>query len=188
MRLPEAKIKQSILHPESEVRLTAVDYFAGSESCDPEVMPLVIQAVDKYGRDSSFRVLRYAEHLVQTAATLDWLIDELRQGFDTQDINTDNLRFALGLVVLAAPVDLLRKRKPEIDLLAAFAAELRGPLDERLDMANWGLEKCWEALEELGRRTMKKGDFTVNETRYASRIIESLAQYPECRVSCGEDV
>ncbi len=181
MRLPEAKIKQAILHPESEVRLTAVDYFAGSESCDPEVMPLVIQAVEEYGRDSSFRLLRYAENLVQTAATLDWLIDELRRDFDIDDINADNLRFALGLVVLAAPVDLLRKRKPEIDLLAAFAAELRGPLDERLDMANWGLEKCWEALEELGRRTMKKGDFTVNETRYASRIIESLAQYPDER-------
>ena len=75
MRLPEARIKPAILHPESEVRLTAVDYFAGSQSCDPEVMPLVIQAVEEYGRDSSFRLLRYAEHLVQTAATLDWLID-----------------------------------------------------------------------------------------------------------------
>ena len=181
MRLSEAKIKRAILHPESEVRLTAVDYFAGSQSCDPDVMPLVIQAVEKYGRDSSFRLLRYAEHLVQTAATLEWLIDELRRDFDIEDINADNIRFALDLVVLAAPVNLLQKRKPDIDLLAAFAFELRGPLDERLDMANWGLEKCWEALEELGRRTMKKGDFTVNETRYASRIIESLAQYPDER-------
>jgi hypothetical protein len=181
MRLHDAKIKQAILHPESEVRLTAVDYFAGSQSCDPEVMPLVIQAVEKYGRNSSFRLLRYAEHLVQTAATLDWLIGELGRDLDIDDINADNLRFALGLVVLATPVDLLRKRKPEIDLLAAFAAELRGPLDERLDMANWRLEKCWEALEELGRTTMKRGDFTVNETRYASRIIETLAQYPDER-------
>ena len=181
MRLPEARIKQAILHPESEIRLTAVDYFAGSRSCDPEVMPLVIQAVEKYGRDSSFRVLRYAEHLVQTAATLDWLIDELRQDFDTEEINTDNLRFALGLVILSAPADLLRKRKLDIDRLAAFPAELRSPLDERLEMANWGVEKCWEALEELGRRTMKKGDFTLSETRYASRVIESLAQYPDER-------
>jgi hypothetical protein len=177
VRLPEAKIKQAILHPESEIRLTAVNYFAGSQSSDPEVMPLVIEAIEKYGRDSSFRLLRDAEHLVQTAATLDWLINELRWDFDTQDINADNLRFALGLVVLAASVDLLGKRKADIDCLTAFPAELRGPLDERLEMANWGVEKCWETLEELGRKTMKKSDFTANETRNASRIIESLARF-----------
>ena len=36
-------------------------------------------------------------------------------------------------------------------------------------------------LEELGRRTMSKGEFTAKETRYASRIIESMAQYPDER-------
>jgi hypothetical protein len=181
MRLPEAKIKQAVLHPESEIRLTAVSYFADSQSSDPEVMPLVIEAIEKYGRDSSFRLLRDAEHLVQTALTLDWLVNELRWDFDTEDINADNFRFALGLVVLASPVDLLGKRKADIDRLTAFPAELRGPLDERLEMANWGFEKCWEALEELGRRTMKKGDVTANETRNASRIIESLARFPNER-------
>ena len=181
MRLPEARIKQAILHPESEVRLTAVDYFAGSHSCDPEVMPLVIQAVEKYGRDSSFRLLRDAERLTQTDATMDWLLGELRRDFDVDDINSDNIRFSIALIVFDAPIDLLRKRKADIDRLSAFPAELRSPLDERLEMANWGLEKCWEALEELGRRTMKKGDFTLSETRYASRIIESLAQYPDER-------
>jgi hypothetical protein len=70
MRLPEAKIKRAILHPESEIRLTAVDYFADSHSSDPEVMPLVIEAVEEYGRDSSFRLLRDAEHLVQTTSSL----------------------------------------------------------------------------------------------------------------------
>ena len=120
MRLPEAKIKQAILHPEEEIRLTAVSYFADSNSSDPAVMPLVIEAIETHGRDSSFRILRYAEHLVQTATTLDWLIDELRRDFDTEDINTDNLRFALGLVVLAAPVDLFGRRKRDIDCLAAF--------------------------------------------------------------------
>jgi hypothetical protein len=173
MRLPEAKIKRAILHPESEIRLTAVGYFADSHSSDPEVMPLVIEAVEKYGRDSSFRLLRDAEHLVQTANTLDWLINELRRDFEVDDIDTDNLRFALGLIVVAAPINLLGKRKPDIDGLAAFPAELRGPLDERLQMANCGWQKCWEALEELGRRTMKKGDLAINDDRHASRIIES---------------
>ena len=158
MRLPEDKIKQAILHPEAEIRLTAVSYFADSHSSDPTVMPLLIEAVEKYGRDSSFRLLRDAEHLVQTTATLDWLINELSRDFNVDDIATDNLRFALGLVVVAAPLDLLEKRKPDIDRLAGFPVELRGPLDERLEMANWGWERSWEAFEGLGRRTMRTGD------------------------------
>ena len=181
MRLPETKIKQAILHSEEEIRLTAIGYFTKPQSNDPEIMPLVIEAVDKYGRESSFHLLRDAEHLVQTASTLDWLINELRREFDTQEINTDNLRFALGLAVVGAPLGLLEKRKPEIDRLEAFPAELRGPLAERLEMANWGLEQCWEALESLGRKTMKRGEFTANETRYAARIVESLAKFPDER-------
>ena len=179
MRLPEAKIKRAILHSEEEIRLTAVSYFADSNSSDPAVMPLVIEAIETHGRDSSFRILRYAEHLVQMETTLDWLIDELHRDFDVEDITSDNHRFAAALVVLAAPVELLRNRKPNIDRLSAFPDELRGPLDERRDMANWGMEQCWEAFEDLGRRTMKKGEFTQSETRYATRIIESLAQYPD---------
>ena len=85
MRLAEVKIKRAILHPESDIRPMAVSYFADSQSSDPEVMPLVIEAVEKYGRDSSFRLLRDAERLVQTTATLDWLINELRSDLDVDD-------------------------------------------------------------------------------------------------------
>lgn len=42
MRLPEEKINEAILHPEEEIRLTAVSYFADSYSQDPTIMPLVI--------------------------------------------------------------------------------------------------------------------------------------------------
>jgi hypothetical protein len=181
MRLPNAKIKRGIVHPEEEVRLTAVSHFAGPNCLDPEVMPLVIEAVERYGRESSFRILRDAEHLLQTPSTLDWLIGELQRDYDIDEIDSDNLRFAIALIVVAVPLDLLRKRKTDIDGLEVFPHELREPLDERLMMAEWGLEKCWEEFEELGRNAMRRGEFTANEHRRASRIIESLAQYPDER-------
>jgi len=181
MRLSVDKIKEAILHPDQEIRLTAVGYFADSYSTDTSIMPLVIQAVEKFGLASSFRILRDAERLVQTDTTLDWLINQLRRDFDIKSVRDDNLRFALALVIAAAPVDLLSKRKADIDALASFPTELRGPLDERLRMATWGLEQCWEALEELGRKTMKKGEYSPNDVRHAGRIIESLARYPEER-------
>ena len=177
MRLTVEKIKQSILHTDEEVRLTAVSYFADSFSLDPTAMPLVVQAVEKFGRDSSFSILRKGEHLVQSAPTLEWLINQLRQTYNIDDINDDNVRFAIALVILAAPIDLLKSRKAEIDGLANFSDSLRGFLDQRLQMMTWGLEQCWEALEVLGRNTMKRGESTLCESRYASQIIESVPNY-----------
>ena len=67
-RLTEAKIKAAIQHPEEEVRLTALRYFDDSYSRDESVMPLVIQAVETYGVETSFSILREADCLPQT----DW--------------------------------------------------------------------------------------------------------------------
>jgi hypothetical protein len=42
MHLSESKIKAAIQHPEKEVRLTALRYFADSCEGDASIMPLVI--------------------------------------------------------------------------------------------------------------------------------------------------
>ena len=185
MHLREAKIKEAILHPEEDVRLLAVGYFADSRSPDASIMPLVIQAVEKYGRDSSFLIMREAERLAQTDTTLDWLINELRQDFDRASISDDNLRFALALAVMAAPIDLLSKRRADIEALSNFPDELRVPFGERLSLATstWG--QGWEALEQFGRRTMKTREISSIEQRHADRIVESLARHA---VERGESV
>jgi hypothetical protein len=85
------RVKLGILHPEGEIRLTALSHFADSFSLDPTIMPLVIQAFGKYGRASSFGILRKAEDLVQSASTMDWLIDQLRGNYDLDDILDDNV-------------------------------------------------------------------------------------------------
>ena len=87
--LPQAKIKEAILHAEQEVRLIAIDYFADSYSEDQSIMPLVIQAVERYGRETSFRIIRRAERLAQSPATINWLVEELRREYDAEDINQE---------------------------------------------------------------------------------------------------
>ena len=52
MRLPEDKIKEAILHPDIEIRDRAVSYFGKSFSSDLTIMPLVIKAVETYGREN----------------------------------------------------------------------------------------------------------------------------------------
>lgn len=183
MRLAESTIKAAILHPEEEARLTAVSYFSGSFSQDEAVMPLVIQAVERYGRDKAFRILRNAERLSQTQATVDWLLNGLRQDYALEDVEDDNYRFAIALILYGAPPDVLLQRQAELAALPMFPDQLRGPLDERLDMLSWDWNRGWAALEAFGQNTMRKGSFTWNDVRYADRIIESLARHRATRAA-----
>jgi hypothetical protein len=149
VRLLEPKVKAAILHPEEEVRVTAVSCFSGSFSQNETIMPLVVQAVETYGREKAFRILRAAESLAQTPATVEWLVGELRWKCDLADVDEDNYRFAVALILYHAAPEVLLKRKAFILALPMFPDELRGPFDERLDMLSWDWDRGWAALEAL---------------------------------------
>jgi hypothetical protein len=68
MRLPESAIKAAILHSGEEIREQALHYYSDVHSRDESVMPLVIDAVEKYGRNKAFSILRAAEYLAQSGA------------------------------------------------------------------------------------------------------------------------
>jgi len=142
-------------------------------------MPLVVQAVERHGRSSAFHILREAEHLPQSPATTDWLISELRRDYDLEDLGNDNYRFAVALILYHARPELLLTRQGEIASLPMFPAQMRTPLQERIDMLSWGWDRGWAALEALGQDTMRRRGFMHNDVRYAYRIIESLARYRE---------
>ena len=179
MRLSKSTIKAAILHPEEEFRFTATLYFSGSFSQGEAIMPQVVKAVETYGRDSAFRILRAAEHLPQSPATVDWLIGELRRDYDLEDLAEDNYRFAVALILYHAHPELLLTRQAGIALLPMFPAQLRVPLQERIDMRSWGWDRGWAALEVFGQDTMRRRGFTRDDVRYAHRIIESLARHRE---------
>ena len=188
MRLLEPKIKAAILHPEEEIRVTAVSYFSGSFSQDETIMPLVIQAVETYGRDKAFRTLRAAESLAQTHATVEWLVRELRREYDLADLDEDNYRFAIALILYHAGPEVLLQRKGFIIALPMFPDQLRGPLDERLDMLSWDWDRGWAALEALGQATMRRGGFTHNDVRHAHHIVGSLARHHVAKATCVFDL
>jgi hypothetical protein len=174
---PTNWIKQAILHPEQEVRAIALLYFTESFSDDPAVMPFVIQAVERYGKQISFHLLRYAERLCQTPATVDWLISQLRGEFDTTDINQDNLRFALALILCHAKPELLAHRHGEIMSTAAFPESLKEPLRECLKMEFSDWPTLWRMFEELGRQTMENKRLSRADYHRYHRIMRALARH-----------
>jgi hypothetical protein len=159
------------------VRLTAVSYFSDSFTQDATIMPLVVQAVEKYGRDTAFRILRDAERLPQTEQTAEWLINELQTDYDFEDLDQDNYRFAVAIALYEADARLLQSRQADILALPAFPEQLCEPLNQRIDMLSWDWDRGWEALEHFAIDTMCRQKFTQNDLRYADRLIKSFARH-----------
>ena len=177
MRLTEEKIKEAILHHEEEIRLSALGYFTDAYTQDESIMPLVIQAVEQYGRETAFSILRNAENLPQTGMTIDWLIGELHRGYNFDDVAQDNYRFAVSLILAQSPPPLLWKRFSDIISAPAFPEQLYESLHERLDMFDWDWDRGWWALLEFGKATLRRDCFTQNDIRYGNRLVESLARH-----------
>ena len=175
MRLPESKIKAAILHSEEAVRLTSLAYFADSFTTDASLMPLVIEAVEKYGRESAFRILRDAERLPQTEFSFNWLLNELQTEFDSSDIDQDNYRFAVCLALLSAPLELLVEHQKAILNCPNFAVELFPALHELVTMASWDWDTGWKAFTDLAR-DLQRRDFTNNDARHHARLIRVLGR------------
>lgn len=62
MSLASAQIKAAILHPNREVRDAAVSYFSRSFSSDPTILPLVIEAIERFGWEHATSALGYCRN------------------------------------------------------------------------------------------------------------------------------
>ena len=102
MRLSEEKIKAAILDSDLEIRQRAIRYFANSYSTDPSIMPLVIKAVETFGRQDAYHMIGLSRDLPQTEETIAWIIDELN---DQQTDQHENYAYNLSMVLVKADPD-----------------------------------------------------------------------------------
>jgi hypothetical protein len=179
MRYPEDKIKEAVLHPDIDIRDRAVIYFAKSFSTDTSLMPLVIKAVETYGRQTdAYRLIGASRDLPQTENTIAWVIDELNA---EQTAKYENYAYNLSMVLVEADPALLLPRESAILGARHFLAELRQVLADRLRMLSWDAATCWRKLGEFCEEG--KGKQHVNEVNlsYANLVAEALARHgQEC--------
>jgi hypothetical protein len=175
VRYPEDKIKEAILHPDIEIRDRAVCYFAKSFSTDTSLMPLVIQAVETYGRQNdAYRLIGASRELPQTEGTIAWVIDELNA---EQTATFENYAYNLSMVLLTADPALLLPRESAILEARHFLPDLRETLTERLRMLSWDFATCWRELEEFCEEYKDEPNAGEINLGHAHRIVEALARY-----------
>ncbi len=176
MRTREAMIKTGILHPVHEIRNKALNYFTHGLAQDPTLMPLVIQAVERYGRDEAFTILRGADRLASTQESVRWLTAELAEDWPLETVASDNYCFAIALILCRTRTALL---DPAMTDLRCFPEELKDRFLKRLEMASWNWETGWSALEALAREAQEQGEFRLEHTRHGELIVESLARHQD---------
>lgn len=176
MRFPEDKIKEAILHSDIEIRNRAVSYFAKSNFRDPSIMPMVIRAVEAYGRQDAYRLIGSSRDLPQTEESIAWVIDELN---DEQSPQYENYTYNLSMVLVEADLALLLPRESAILDARHFLHGLRVPLTNRLQTLSWDEATCWQKLETFCEEGKDKQFINEVNLGYANRIVEALAR-------CGE--
>jgi hypothetical protein len=139
-------LKQAMLHPQLEIRQRALRYFSVCHSDDERVVPLVIQAVKRYGREDAYHLVGSSVDLRHTKETVSWVIEELQ---DPAAERYENYVFNLNRVLCHADPALLIHRDTEILESGHFYRDMRDHFTRRLELLSWDEAACWRQLEQI---------------------------------------
>jgi hypothetical protein len=178
MRYPEGKIKEAILHPNLDVRDTAIRYFYCSTSPDYTLMPLAIQAVERFGRTKAFSFTHYLNLLPQTDQTIGWVIAELQHDVPGRPEERHFYYLNLSRLLCHADIRLVAQHAPDILQASHIDPRERLAFRERLEMFGWTADACWQALREYCEVNKNKKNIEEFDLGHALRIVEALARQP----------
>jgi len=144
-RLPKEDIRQAILHPEPAAFRTAIRYFAGADSRDTGLAPVVIEAMQAMedDRDRAFACI-CLQQFAQTDETSERILQQLKALRSSGD-ETNLYRHAFAASLLAAKPSFLASNKRDIlaamsnldrlqqDNTEAQISDLRLDVDDRWD-------------------------------------------------------
>jgi SEC-C motif len=175
MRLPAEKIKEAILHPDREVREAAVFYFADAHSPDPTIMPLVIQAIDRFGHDA-FSI--YSFDLAQTSDTVAWLVQEIERVGEGSDEREGDYACSLRRALRQTDPDLLKQHFATIDSLQKLDSVSKAEIADRIALSSMTADELWD---ELSKFCAARDDEMLEDDdwEHGHSVVTALAPYQE---------
>ena len=178
MRLTAEEIEQAILHSDRDVREAAVYYFAGSCSPDPTIMPLAIQAFERFGLEA-FEIYSFLEGLVQTDETVAWLIREIRRIGSRTGEREVRYRDALIDGLRRANPAVLKRHEPAIQATQELDDDSKEAIDERIFINSFTPEALWQELTEFCDEQEAPEETSDEDYEYVCSVVEALGRYPD---------
>ncbi|MBA4187460.1 MAG: hypothetical protein C0467_05515 [Planctomycetaceae bacterium] len=144
MRLSTDDVLTAIVHTNPTVRHLALNYFTCSFCNDPRVMPAFIQAVERYGWETSAALLRSTATLLQTEETVRWLLDQC-QASDSDEGHLNDLE----CVLVYSRGAVLRPYAAEISGAATLSDDLKAAVADSIALSELAAEELWRRLEDF---------------------------------------
>jgi hypothetical protein len=183
MRLPADKVKESILHPDQDVRDAAVFYFSRSYSDDPTLMPLVMEACEQYGR-SAFVIYSFLSQLVQTESSVAWLCDQI-EAAPTTDDEGDFFLVALASGLRHADPAALQPHESRIERLANLEGDVKEAIAHRLTISSFISDQLWKELTSFCEAQEQEDGTEKDDVDFGFAIADLLARHSD---ACSERV
>ena len=184
-RLTEELVLEGLNHNDIDVRTLCLEYFTQCFSRNPQVMPAVIRAFERFGWDKAFRQFFELDHLVQTESTVQWIVDTIGKAIDSNAAHVGTIHVFRRVLCEVEP-RLVHPHLETILALPGFKREIDAGFVHRLttsqEILDWDGDKLWHALEAI------PGDFeeviysTDLNWKRAEAIADELAHQGECHV------
>ena len=143
-------LKPHLLDQDRLVRDAVVDFFAKSWSRDPELVPHVLDARERFGEQATRRMLGACDRFVLTPTSLEGVIGALGEARDP------SAAMLLCRVIANAPADLLSGAREQILVEKNLLSETRVRLHRRIHFARWPPERLWKVLVRLAKRSKEQ--------------------------------
>ena len=174
------RVKPLLRSEDPYVRDAAADYFAGSWSRDPELVPMILEAARQRGPTRHSRGLVALDRFPLTEQALDGLLEHLAGAEDESTIRN------LNRAIANAPVELFVAGESAIVDTPHFDREQLPRLERRRDLAGWSGKRLWEELQDFCRRADEEPDLDSVDEEYSDDLVEALSRHevPDAGTIC----
>jgi SEC-C motif len=172
-------VKPFLLHEDPDVRDRATSYFSDTWSEDPELLPLVLDACDKFGFNENLRCLQDASHFVVSETSVSRVLEYLKQ---EQDLFTSD---TLNELIVHAPGEILRTHLDAIDQTPRIKPGTLRRVRRRIEYMEWSADQICAELQAFSTRSEEDNEGEV-DLEYAADLIQALSRHntPDVETLC----
>jgi len=174
------ELKPYLLHEDQPVRDAAVEYFFDAWCQDETIVPLILQACDRFGEEQNLRGLFSCHRFLVTEQAFLDLVARLAGTLNP------NVPCHLNRAIAAAPLDFLTRHETIVmdnpNLLKATMSRIQ----RKKEFAGWSGPQLWEELQDYARRSEDKKYRGDIDHAYADALIDALTSYdlPDTETLC----
>lgn len=178
MRATTEQIKQAVLHDDQDVRDAAIRYLSEVSPTDPELWPLVLNALERFGEEA-FGHLYFVVDLAQTPEVVGWCLAEIERRGPAAEDEGQFQRDALKRAIRRAPADALRPHATSIQEAAHLDALSKEIVARRLALQDLPPDALWDELLEFCRQLDDQASSDMDDTDRGWVYVDALAPHAD---------